>query len=91
MESYLCFLGVEYGVVNIICVIVFFISLLRYFIKNKSVEKNFYAIGMSITITYMLFLVFAYMGDSWLYAMPFLGLIVGVIEKRKQYKKSISM
>ena len=91
MESYLCFLGVEYGVVNIICVIVFFISLLRYFIKNKSVGKIFYAIGLSITVTYILFLVFAYMGDSWLYAMPFLGLIVGVIEKQKQYKKSMSM
>lgn len=84
MESYLCFLGVEYGLVNIIMVIVFFISLLRYFIKNKYVSRSLYSVSISVTVAYMLFLIFAYMGDSWLYVMPFLGLYVGMIEQRKR-------
>ena len=84
MESYLCFLGVEYGIINILCVIVFFISLLCYFIRNRKLNKLLYAVGLSLTVTYILFLVFAYMGDSWLYAMPFLGLIVGITEQYRQ-------
>lgn len=86
MESYLCFLGVEYGLINIFAVIFFFISLIRYFIKNRKVNRELFSVSISISITYILFLVFAYMGDSWLYVMPFLGLLVGLIEHARIQK-----
>ena len=87
MESYLCFLGVEYGLINIISVVIFFISLLCYFIKNRRTGGPSCIMGISYTLTYILFLIFAYLGDSWLYAMPFLGLLVGLVERKKMGTK----
>ena len=84
MESYLCFLGVEYGLVNIIAVITFFTSLIIYSIKNRHVNKTLFSMLLSITITYMIYLVTAFMGNSWLYAMPAIGFLVGAIEQEKK-------
>ena len=84
MESYLCFIGVDYGLVNIFAVIVFFVSLIIYAIMNRYVNKTLYAMLLSITITFIIYLATAYMGDSWLYAMPALGFLVGAIEYEKR-------
>lgn len=84
MESYLCFLGVEYGLINIVAVITFFTSLILYTIKNRRVNKTLYSMLLSITLTYMLYLATAYMGNSWLYAMPAIGFLVGAIEREKK-------
>ena len=83
MESYLCFLGVEYGLINIITVIIFFIYLIVYIIKNKYVNKKLYSLLLSITITFVIYLITAFMGDSWLYAMPVLGFLVALVEHSK--------
>lgn len=83
MESYLCFLGVEYGLANIIIVIIFFISLIVYTIRNRLVDKKLYSLLLSITITFIIYLATAFIGDSWLYAMPVLGFLVGLIEHNK--------
>lgn len=93
MESYLCFLGVEYGLVNIIAVVTFFTSLIVYTIKNRHVNKTLYSMLLSITITYIVYLITAYMGNSWLYAMPAIGFLVGNIEqlKRKQAQSRINL
>ena len=88
MESYLCFLGVEYGLINIVAVITFFTSLILYTIKNRRVNKTLYSMLLSITLTYMLYLATAYMGNSWLYAMPAIGFLVGAIEREKRTYKN---
>lgn len=89
MESYLCYLGVEYGLVNIIAVIIFFISLVIYFLKNRRIDRTLYSIGISLTITYIIYLVTAFMGDSWLYALPVIGFIIGLIEQKKYNKEAL--
>lgn len=89
MESYLCFLGVEYGLINIIAVIIFFISLIVYFIRNRQVNKITYSFAISLTIAFIIYLATAFMGDSWLYAMPVLGFLTGIIEYKKQNNAAI--
>lgn len=89
MESYLCFLGVEYGLVNIIAVISFFISLIIYFIRNRQVNKATYSFAISLTIAFVIYLATAFMGDSWLYAMPVLGFLTGIIEYKKRNNAAI--
>lgn len=84
MESYLCFLGVEYGLVNIIAVIIFFISLIVYLIINRRVNKVAYSFAISLTVAFIIYLITAFMGDSWLYTMPVLGFLVGIIEYKKR-------
>lgn len=84
MESYLCFLGVEYGLVNIITVIIFFIWTILYIQKNRNVDVKIGTLALSLTITYIVYLVTAFMGDSWLYVMPMIGFLVGIIENKKR-------
>jgi hypothetical protein len=84
MESYLCFLGVEYGWINIIAVILFYIWTIIYSLKKMSGNKRLGALVFSITITFIVYLIGAFMGDCWLYAMPVMGLLIGLIEYRKR-------
>lgn len=84
MESYLCFLGVEYGLVNIICIIIFFICAIVYTIKNRLVNLKLFAVLLSIIMTFIIYLITAYMGNSWLYAMPVIGVIIGFVELTKK-------
>ena len=89
MESYLCYLGVEYGLINILTVIIFYVWLIYYIIKNRFVDKNMYILLLCVVVTYIIYLVTAFMGDSWLYAMPIIGLLIGIVEQKK--KSSVNL
>jgi NhaP-type Na+/H+ and K+/H+ antiporter len=84
METYLCFLGVEYGLINIVTVIIFFIWAIIYFIRSRTVDKKIGTLALAMTIAFIIYLATAFMGDSWLYAMPVLGFLVGIIEYKKR-------
>lgn len=90
MESYLCFLGVEYGLINIVTVIIFFIWAIIYFIRSRTVDKKIGTLALAMTIAFIVYLATAFMGDCWLYAMPALGFLAGIIETQKRHKQITS-
>lgn len=79
MESYICFLGVEYGGVFTVCIIIFFLSVLYYYYKWRLVNIKLAVTGISMLLCYILFLIYAWVGDSWIYILPLLGLFVKAI------------
>lgn len=83
MESYLCFLGIEYGGVFSVCILTFFISLLIYFYKTRKIDRDLALCGFLITFNYVLFLCFAWIGDSWMYVLPILGLIARILYNKQ--------
>lgn len=85
MESYLCFLGVEYGCVFMGCIIFFFISLFFYYYKKRHVNKEQAIVGMFMLLCFILFIIFAWVGDSWLYVLPLLGVIAKMIYCNVQF------
>ena len=85
MESYLCFLGVEYGLVNIIAVLAFYISMLIYFIRGFRYDRLNASIGLAFLIMFILFLIFAWVGDNWYYSMPMFGYVAKRLYLSKAY------
>lgn len=79
MESYLCFLGVEYGILNMIAVLVFYISVFVYFFKNRIYNRLYADLGLSLLLMFILYLIFAWVGGCWFFFMPVLGYIAKVI------------
>lgn len=79
MESYLCFMGVERGLVNLFAEVLFYISCLVYFFKHRIVNKQYADMGISFIVLFISFLVFAWVGGSWFFFMPILGYITKVI------------
>lgn len=84
MESYICFLGVEYGIINIIVVLFFYINLLIYFICNIKKEKIYAYMGISLEVMFILFLIYAWVGGNWVFSMPIFGYITKMIYLKKK-------
>lgn len=73
MESYLCFIGIEYGLVYAVAITVFLISCLMYYINNRKYSPTFAYLGISFIVMYILYLIYAWVGTSWYFMMPVLG------------------
>lgn len=88
MESYLCFMGVERGLVNFCTEIIFYICCFYYFIKNRVYNKLYADLGIALLSMFIPFLLFAWVGGCWFFFMPILGYIVKAIylAKIKTYK-----
>lgn len=79
MESYLCTIGIERGIVNFVAEIWFFISCLIYFFRRRSVNRLYADMGISLIALFIPFLIFAWVGGCWFFFMPILGYITKVI------------
>lgn len=79
MESYLCFIGVEYGLVYFIAILSFFISVIMFFIHHRKSTRIYSDLGLSLTLMLIPYLIFAWVGGIWYFIMPILGLITRVI------------
>lgn len=88
MESYLCFLGVEYGILNMIAVLVFYINILMCFLRNRVCNRLYADLGLSLLSMFILYLIFAWVGGCWFFFMPVLGYITKVIYISKYEKEA---
>lgn len=75
MESYLCFIGIEYGLVYAVAIIIFFVYCLVYFVRNKKYDPDYADMGAVMVCMYILFLIYAWVGNAWFFFMPILGYI----------------
>lgn len=79
MESYLCFLGVEYGILNMLAVSLFYINVIVYFLRNRIYNRLYADLGLSMISMFILYLIFAWVGGCWYFFMPILGYVMKVI------------
>lgn len=84
MESYICFIGIDFGLVYAVAIIIFFISCLIYFFKNRKYCSVYSNLGIAFIVSYILFLIFAWVGEAWYYMMTVLGYITKKIYIEKQ-------
>lgn len=78
MESYLCFMGVERGLVNFFAEFFFYISCFMYLFKNK-LSSEFAPIGIGLLAMFIPFLIFAWVGGCWFFFMPILGYLIKAV------------
>ena len=79
MESYLCFMGVERGLVNFCVEIIFYICSFYYFIKNRVYNRLYADLGIALLTMFIPFLIFAWVGGCWFFFMPVLGYVAKVV------------
>ncbi|MBR4066773.1 MAG: O-antigen ligase family protein [Bacteroidaceae bacterium] len=84
MESYLCFIGIELGLVYAVAIVIFFIACLIYFIKNRKYAVKYADIGTTSVVMYILFLIYAWVGNAWFIMMPILGYIMKYLYLEKE-------
>lgn len=84
MESYLCFLGIERGIVNIVAELFFYISCLMFYYKNRIYNRLYADLGIALIAMFIPFLIFAWVGGCWFFFMPVLGYITKVIYLNKE-------
>lgn len=84
MESYLCFIGIDLGLVYALALIIFFVSCLVYFIRNKKYAPDYADMGVVFVCMYIIFLISAWVGNAWFFFMPVLGYIVKKIYLAKE-------
>lgn len=76
MESYLCFIGIELGLVYALAILIFFISCIMYCIRNKKYAPDYADMAIVLVCMYILFLISAWVGNAWFFYMPVLGYII---------------
>lgn len=89
MESYLCFIGIELGLVHGLALIIFFVSCFTYFIKNKRYAPDFADMGSIFVVMYILFLIYAWVGTAWFFYMPALGYIMKKVYLAKAMQQNM--
>ena len=85
MESYLCFIGIELGLVYAVAIIIFFIACISYYIKNRKYASIYADMGICFITMYIFYLIYAWVGDAWFIMMPILGYIIKKVYLKKQY------
>jgi hypothetical protein len=84
MESHLCFIGIELGLVYAVAIVIFFISCIIYFTRNKKYAVKYADIGTTSVVMYILFLIYAWVGNAWFIMMPILGYIMKYLYLEKE-------
>ena len=84
MESYLCFIGIELGLVYALAITIFFVSCAIYCIRNKKYAPEYADMGVVFVCMYIMFLISAWVGNAWFFYMPVLGYIIKKIYLAKE-------
>lgn len=86
-ESYLFVLLIEGGMVQMICIGIFFLYLLAYFLFNLNSHPNYALWGITILIQFLIVVFITGAFCRWQFALPFVGLAMRAIVNRKYVRK----
>lgn len=75
MESYLCFIGVEYGLVYFAAILCFFFCCFAFFFRERGSGRTYANLGIALLVMFLFYLVFAWVGGCWFFFMPMLGYV----------------
>ena len=84
MESYICWINIEFGIIYAITIILFFVKTISYLFQNRKYAPNYAYMGIFFIIMYLLYLVSAWVGSSWYIIMPVLGYITKITYLNKR-------
>ena len=79
-ESYIYHLLIEQGIAGILTNLIFFMWLIRYFLIKRPLLKEFSALGISILLMFLTFIIGTGTVGSWCITMGLLGIIIKYIE-----------
>lgn len=90
MEGYLYELFIEQGLVQIFAVVYFFVSIYSYLVKRFAVDKKLVSLSLSILTGYIFFILATGANETWIYVMPFVGVMLNKIQYKNKYGTSIN-
>lgn len=82
-ESYLFILLIEGGMVQIVCIGIFFLYLLAYFLSNLRRHSDYALWGITILIQFLFVAFITGASCRWQFALPFVGLAMRAIVNSK--------
>src|ERR1035437_757477 len=77
-ESYIYQLLIEQGLIGIITNAIFFISIIRYFLIRRLVQKEFSALGLAIILMFLTFIIGTGTLNSWVISMGLTGILIKI-------------
>ena len=86
-ESYLFVLLIEGGMVQMICIGIFFLFLLAYFLFNLNAHPNYALWGITILIQFLIVVFITGAFCRWQFALPLVGLAMRAIVNSKYARK----
>jgi len=82
-ESYAYILLIEQGVIQILMVVLFFIFLYIYFVKNKEYTNSYASLGIAYTTMFLVFSFATGTLGTWTISMTLIGSLIKMIEITK--------
>lgn len=82
-ESYAYILLIEQGIIQILMVIFFFISLYIFFLKNRGYINYYRGLGIAFTTMFLVFSFATGTLGTWIISMTFIGSLIKMIEITK--------
>ena len=75
-ESYLFLLLIERGIIQIICILIYFTSLFTYFKRRLSIHRQEYALAIALLVVFIFNSIVTGNGYKWSFVMPIIGLFL---------------
>jgi O-antigen ligase len=79
-ESYIYQLLIEQGLVGILTTIIIVLSIAIYYIKKRRISKEVSALGLSILVMFLMFIIGTGTLHSWIISMGLIGLSIKYLE-----------
>lgn len=83
MESYICFLLLEYGGLHIIAITIFYIVTTIWFWNNRKIEPDISYAAISMNVMMVIFLAYSWFRGCWIFYLPLLGILCKTITLKK--------
>lgn len=90
-EGYAFYLLIDYGYIYIAIVILYFLYIIVFFIKNSVKYRDICVLGLPVTIALLVHLVTSRPDNSWQVFMPVIGACMGMIVFARQRRKMIGI
>jgi hypothetical protein len=83
-ESYIYQLLIEQGLVGILTTIIIVLSIAIYYIKKRRISKEISALGLSILVMFLLFIIGTGTLHSWIISMGLIGISIKYLELKQK-------
>lgn len=83
-EGYMFYVLIDYGYIYLALSIIFFLSIIIYFIINRKIYSKAVMLGLPLTIAIIVHLLTSRPSNSWQFFFPIIGACISIIEKRKK-------
>ena len=80
LESHIYSLLIEQGVIGILTNVIFFFTIITYFLNRRSLNKQVAALGLSIILMFLIYIIGTGSMGTWIITMGITGIIIKYLE-----------